>query len=205
MARCLEARRLHRSTGPRWAAGELARPRHGRDRLRTPSHGFEFHGCRQGLGASLKVSTSVYEHNASTIPFPACLVLQVLDTRCALIYTLSKGSGASPDSPPTLLQLLTAGAALSAAREGRARAWEAYAAATGQVLNPGLLERLRDPLLIVGLPRGWKTEKENPEVEEKKSSRVWSFAYTDDGIRINRSEALTISKVIDFVRAGVYA
>lgn len=128
-----------------------------------------------------------------------------MDTRCALIYTLSKGSGASPDSTPTLLQILTAGAALSAAREARARAWEAYAATTGFVLAPGLLQRLRDPLLIVGLPRGWTTQKHRPAVAESPSSRVWSFAYTDEGIRINRSAGLTIAQVIHFVRAGVYA
>ena len=77
--------------------------------------------------------------------------------------------------------------------------------ADDQPADPELLRRLRDPLFVFGLPTEWTTERCNPGVEQDPSSRVWSFVYTDEGIRVNRSQRLTIRQVLDFARAGVYA
>lgn len=102
---------------------------------------------------------------------------------------------------PTLLQILAAGVILSVAREARARAYEANPAF---ITDPEVLTRLRDPIFVVGMPsKGWQKQRHNPE-QEQPCSRVWSFVYTDYGIRINRSKRLTISEMIEYVRAGVY-
>ena len=129
-------------------------------------------------------------------PFP-CLVLQVMRCRAAVIYELSTGSGSSVDAEHTLLQILACGTILSCAREARAREHEDSAAAQDNTL----LTNLRSPLLVVGLPLGWH-HKNNTSVQEH-TSRAWSFVYTAEGVRVNRSESLTIRDAFEFMRAGV--
>lgn len=153
-----------------------------------------------------KSQKGVWERlKASTVPLPR-LVLQVLAHRCAVFYDLSAGSGRTPDSVATVLQILAAGVILSVAREGRARALAAQHAAQPGFNPAGLeiLNRLRDPIFIVGTPQNtWKGRTNTPE--QPRCSRVWSFVYTDFGIRINRSKGLTIPEMMEYVRAGVYA
>ena len=126
-------------------------------------------------------------------------MLQVTKNRAAVIYALSGGSGASLDSENTVLQMLTMGAILSVAREARAREHET----TTPNPNPELLLKLRDPVLVVGMPKGWEEERHNAWNRARRSSRVWSFLYTSNGVRINRSECLSISGAITFMMSGV--
>ena len=161
--------------------------------LQTPEE------SKGNLGASHNV---YYERNTSTVPLP-CLVLQVLKSRCAVLYDLSTGSGRSPDSISTVLQILAAGVILSVAREARARAIEAQPAF--MMADPDVVTWLRDPIFVVGLPpSGWEQERYYPGTEQTPRSRVWSFVYTDYGIRVNRSKGLTIRQMIEYLRAGVY-
>ena len=119
-----------------------------------------------------------------------------------MLYTHSKGSGATTDAIGPVLQILTAGCILSVAREARAREYDA---------SPGPVPAgLRDPLLVVGLPKGWeKTKYEVGAKNVPRFARVWAFARTANGagpsgIRVNRSERLSIREALDFIKAGVY-
>lgn len=131
-------------------------------------------------------------------PFP-CLVLQVMRNRAAVIYSLSGGAGKSLDSENTVLQMLMMGAILSVAREARAREHEN----TATPPNQALLAKLRDPVLVVGLPKGWETERNNLLNRTELTSRVWSFLYTDEGVRVNRSECQSIRGALSFMMGGV--
>ena len=132
-----------------------------------------------------------------------CLVLQVMRHRAAVIYDLSARSGSSVDSEATVLQILTAGAIMSVAREARAKEHEN----TVPVPDQALLASLRDPLLVVGLPKGWYNKKKSVANSEgihgTKTSRVWSFVCTDHGVRVNRSKGLSIGGALDYMLAGV--
>ena len=104
-----------------------------------------------------------------------------------------------------MLQILTAGAIMSVAREARAREHESSVPAHLQ--SQALLSSLRAPLLVAGLPKSWYNKRRvraNREgIGGVKTSRVWSFVCTNDGVRINRSKALTIGGAVDFMLAGV--
>ena len=101
-----------------------------------------------------------------------------------------------------MLQILTVGCILGVAREARVR--EYYA--SHQPVPAGL----RDPLLIVGLPKKWKKTKHKVGAEHvDRFARVWSFVHVGNGpgpsgIRVNRSERLSIREALDFIKAGVY-
>ena len=86
---------------------------------------------------------------------------------------------------------------LSCAREARAREHEDFA----PVQDHALLTKLRSPLLVAGLPKVWDSRR-NKQGQEY-TSRVWSFVYTDEGVRVNRSESLTLRMAFEMMRAGV--
>ena len=147
--------------------------------------------CQGGVGV-----TDACEGRRVYGPSP-CLVLQVMRERAAVIYGLSTGSGRSLDAEHTVLQILASGAILSCAREARAREHEDFA----PVQDHALLTKLRSPLLVAGLPKGWDSRR-NKQGQEY-TSRVWSFVYTDEGVRVNRSESLTLRMAFEMMRAGV--
>ena len=120
----------------------------------------------------------------------------VLLYRAAVIYELSADSGASSDAISPVLQMLTVGASLSEAREARAKEYEQahIAVPTG----------LRDPVLVFGMPRGWKLEVHQPAEQVPKLCRAWSFVHESWGVKVNRSERLSIREALDFMLAAVF-
>ena len=91
------------------------------------------------------------------------------------------------------------GAILSVVREARAREH----ASSVDPPDLGMLRKLRDPVLVVGLPKGWDKERNSLCNEKAMTSRVWSFLYTDEGVRVNRSEHVSIREAIELMAGGV--
>jgi hypothetical protein len=121
---------------------------------------------------------------------------RVFARRCCFVNALSAdGRSASVDSVAATLQLLATAALFVLSREARAREWEA----AGQA---GL--DLRQPVLAVGMPAGWKTRSvHEPRIKRNLLARVWRFTWRPGPgpgcIDVERSPKLTLGEAATLI------
>lgn len=120
-----------------------------------------------------------------------------------MIYEHSTGAGATVDSIGPVLEMLAAGCILAVAREAAAREHD--------FAHTAVPVGLRDPILVVGLPNGWRNmthEAGVPQAQAARYARVYSFCCHNNpgasGVRVNRSLRCSIRSAIDFILAAVH-